>query len=118
MHLLGTAKPVNDLRAEPTSHAHAEVIEGIAPDELEKVLTGRKLLHARRKGKQMWMELDGEAPALMFHFGMLFLEGLCMLTAHCGRACFCIACSSKLDRYSSSLCRNDRVLRYPRRPHN
>ncbi|CAL5219550.1 g1404 [Coccomyxa viridis] len=53
-----------------------KVIEGIAPDELEKVLTGRKLLHARRKGKQMWMELDGEAPALMFHFGM---TGFCAI---------------------------------------
>ena len=49
---------------------HAEVIEGIAPEELEKVLTGRKLLQACRKGKQMWMELDGGAPALMFHFGV------------------------------------------------
>ena len=46
-----------------------EVIEGIAPEELQKVLTGRKLLQACRKGKHMWMELDGSAPALMFHFG-------------------------------------------------
>lgn len=48
----------------------AEVIEGISPKELEKVLTGRKLLQACRKGKHMWMELDEGAPALMFHFGM------------------------------------------------
>ena len=48
----------------------AEVIEGIAPDELQKMLTGRKLLRACRKGKHMWMELDGGAPALMFHFGV------------------------------------------------
>ena len=78
MRRLGIAEPDNV--AEPTSHVHAEVIEGIAPDELEKVLTGRKLLHARRKGKQMWMELDGEAPALMFHFGTFCpLKAPCML---------------------------------------
>ena len=35
------------------------------------MLTGRKLLRACRKGKHMWMELDGGAPALMFHFGVL-----------------------------------------------
>ena len=49
----------------------AEVIEGIAPDKLQEMLTGRKLLRACRKGKHMWMELDGGAPALMFHFGVL-----------------------------------------------
>lgn len=46
-----------------------EVIEGIPPEELQKVLTGRKLLKACRKGKQMWFEMDGGVPALMLHFG-------------------------------------------------
>ena len=66
----GDIKPVSLLKTIPVCHVHAEVIEGIAPEELEKVLTGRKLLQACRKGKQMWMELDGGAPALMFHFGV------------------------------------------------
>ena len=46
-----------------------EVIEGIPSEELQKVLTGRKLLKACRKGKQMWIEMDGGVPALMLHFG-------------------------------------------------
>ena len=49
----------------------AEVIEGIAPAELQKALQGRTLLEACRKGKQMWLELDGGSPALLLHFGML-----------------------------------------------
>lgn len=53
-----------------------KVIEGIIPEELQKVLTGRKLVQACRKGKHMWMELDGGAPALMFHFGM---TGFCAI---------------------------------------
>ena len=57
------------LRLSRVCHMRAEVIEGIPPEELQKVLTGRKLLKACRKGKQMWIEMDGGVPALMLHFG-------------------------------------------------
>ncbi|KAK9821543.1 hypothetical protein WJX74_009796 [Apatococcus lobatus] len=56
-----------------------KVIEGIAPKDLEKALTGRTLVATHRKGKQMWFELDGSSPALLLHLGMkgsLKVEGI------------------------------------------
>ena len=47
----------------------AEVIEGIAPRDLQEALVGRTLVAAQRKGKQMWFELDGDSPALLLHLG-------------------------------------------------
>lgn len=32
-------------------------------------MEGRKLLEAGRKGKQMWLTLDGDRPNLLLHFG-------------------------------------------------
>lgn len=39
------------------------------PEELQAVLQGRVVLAARRRGKQLWLELD-QGPALLMHFGM------------------------------------------------
>lgn len=33
-------------------------------------LLNRKLVSACRKGKQIWLELDGNGPSVLFHFGM------------------------------------------------
>jgi formamidopyrimidine-DNA glycosylase len=33
-------------------------------------LLNRKLISACRKGKQIWLELDGDGPSVLFHFGM------------------------------------------------
>lgn len=33
-------------------------------------LLNRKLVSACRRGKQLWLELDGEGPSVLFHFGM------------------------------------------------
>ena len=48
----------------------AEVIENIAPTELQDALQGKTLVEACRKGKHLWLELDSGSPALMLHFGM------------------------------------------------
>lgn len=39
------------------------------PEELQEILQGRVVQAARRRGKQLWLELDG-GPALLMHFGM------------------------------------------------
>ena len=45
------------------------VYEGVAPQAFARKLTGRKVIHVLRKGKQIWFELDRRPwPAL--HFGM------------------------------------------------
>lgn len=44
--------------------------EGLKEAQLVKVLKGRKLLKARRRGKQLWLELDGKGPCLLMHLGM------------------------------------------------
>jgi formamidopyrimidine-DNA glycosylase len=45
------------------------VYEGVAPGSFVEALTGRKVEHARRKGKYLWLELD-RRPWPIFHFGM------------------------------------------------
>eukprot|EP00930_Biecheleria_cincta_P003803 TRINITY_DN104713_c0_g1_i1.p1 TRINITY_DN104713_c0_g1~~TRINITY_DN104713_c0_g1_i1.p1 ORF type:complete len:363 (+),score=60.97 TRINITY_DN104713_c0_g1_i1:102-1091(+) len=44
--------------------------ESLKEARLVKALKGRKLLKARRRGKQLWLELDGKGPALLMHLGM------------------------------------------------
>ncbi len=46
-----------------------EVIDGIAPRDLEEALEGRTIAEACRKGKQLWLDLGQDSPALMLHFG-------------------------------------------------
>ena len=55
-----------------------EVIEGVAPRDLEKELTGKTIKAACRKGKQMWLDLGPDAPALLLHFGALVCNMLCL----------------------------------------
>lgn len=40
------------------------------PSELCECLTGRRILAVRRRGKQLWCELDGTGKHPLFHFGM------------------------------------------------
>jgi len=48
-----------------------EVFDGASSDEVVAAVKGRKLLGAHRKGKQMWLTLegDGNKPNLLMHFG-------------------------------------------------
>lgn len=45
------------------------VLVGITPRELAQSLTGRQVVASRRRGKQLWWELD-RRPWPLFHFGM------------------------------------------------
>ena len=45
-----------------------KVIDGVAPERLEASLVGRTIAAARRKGKNMWLELDSP-PHPTFQFG-------------------------------------------------
>ena len=45
------------------------VYEGVKPRTFARALSGRKVLAVRRKGKQLWMELD-RRPWPTLHFGM------------------------------------------------
>lgn len=48
-----------------------EVVEGIACDELQKNLIGKRVTGAGRKAKHLWLEMgEGGVPALYLHFGM------------------------------------------------
>mmetsp|Transcript_12377 Transcript_12377/g.20081 ORF Transcript_12377/g.20081 Transcript_12377/m.20081 type:complete len:537 (+) Transcript_12377:39-1649(+) len=50
--------------------AHDEIVfEGVQPQKFAGSITGRTVVKACRKGKQMWFELD-ERPWPTFHFGM------------------------------------------------
>src|SRR3954464_15785471 len=41
-----------------------------APGEIAAALTGRRLVSARRRGKFLWAETDGDGPELGLHLGM------------------------------------------------
>ena len=45
------------------------VFDGVTPDQVRRTLKGRTVQAVRRRGKQLWMELD-RAPHPLFHFGM------------------------------------------------
>src|SRR3954449_1507682 len=40
------------------------------PGEIAAALTGRRLVSARRRGKFLWAETDGDGPELGLHLGM------------------------------------------------
>mmetsp|Transcript_132434 Transcript_132434/g.247685 ORF Transcript_132434/g.247685 Transcript_132434/m.247685 type:complete len:336 (-) Transcript_132434:45-1052(-) len=44
--------------------------ESVTEGRLVSALQGRKVLAARRRGKQLWLELSGSGPALLLHLGM------------------------------------------------
>nr|AGT16932.1 formamidopyrimidine-DNA glycosylase [Saccharum hybrid cultivar R570] len=55
-----------------------KVIDGVAPERLEASLVGRTIVAARRKGKNMWLELDSP-PHPTFQFGMagaIYIKGV------------------------------------------
>lgn len=45
------------------------VFDGIAPRTFARKLKGRQVTAARRRGKQLWLEMD-QGPHPLFHFGM------------------------------------------------
>lgn len=47
----------------------AEVFDGSSAADLAAALKGRRVLGAHRKGKQMWLTLEGDKPNLLMHFG-------------------------------------------------
>jgi hypothetical protein len=47
----------------------AELFDGASSSDVVSALRGRKLLGAHRKGKQMWLMLEGGKPNLLMHFG-------------------------------------------------
>lgn len=55
-----------------TAADDTKVFDGASSDEVVAAVKGRKLLGAHRKGKQMWLTLegDGNKPNLLMHFGM------------------------------------------------
>lgn len=57
-----------------------EVFVGIAPSALAAALKGRRVMAARRRGKQLWLELDA-GPALLVHFGAR-LNSSCLILSH------------------------------------
>lgn len=48
----------------------AEVVQGIAPSDLRAALAGRHVKGSHRHGKQMWLDLGDDCPALLLHYGM------------------------------------------------
>jgi formamidopyrimidine-DNA glycosylase len=49
--------------------ADSIVFEGVSPLRVRRVLTGRRVVNVRRRGKHLWLELD-RRPWPTFHFGM------------------------------------------------
>jgi hypothetical protein len=47
----------------------AEIFDGSAPQQLVSALQGRRLLAAGRKGKNLWLTLEGQGPMPLMHFG-------------------------------------------------
>lgn len=45
------------------------VFDGMTPAKMRRALVGRKVISVRRRGKQIWFELD-QRPWPLFHFGM------------------------------------------------
>jgi formamidopyrimidine-DNA glycosylase len=68
-------------RTQSTEFSLAQLYDeqGVTAEQLTAALLGRTLKHAGRKGKQLWLELDGDGPHPLFHLGMtgnLSVEGI------------------------------------------
>lgn len=50
-----------------------KVIDGISPSDFQTSVLGKTIVSARRKGKNLWLELDSP-PFPSFQFGMLSLK--------------------------------------------
>lgn len=50
-----------------------KVIDGVSREEFEASVVGKKIVAARRKGKNMWLQLDSP-PFPSFQFGTLYLS--------------------------------------------
>jgi formamidopyrimidine-DNA glycosylase len=68
---------VHDLAiGSPISRVHRPIIDDkvfvdVASGQFERALSGRKITHSKRHGKQLWWQLDGnDALVPCFHFGM------------------------------------------------
>ena len=68
---------VHDLAlGSPISRVHRPIIDDkvfvdVAAGQFERALSGRKITHSKRHGKQLWWQLDGnDALVPCFHFGM------------------------------------------------
>ncbi|MEM6553721.1 MAG: DNA-formamidopyrimidine glycosylase family protein, partial [Planctomycetota bacterium] len=46
------------------------VYAGVTHTKFARAIKGRKVQAARRRGKQLWLELDGDGPQPLIHFGM------------------------------------------------
>ena len=51
----------DDIAIESTSYSQSD---------FENALISRRIISVHRKGKQIWIELEGEGPSMLFHFGM------------------------------------------------
>jgi hypothetical protein len=60
--------PLTQLKSR-TTHCCAEIFEGSSPQQLVAALQGRRLLAAGRKGKNLWLTLEGQGPMPLMHFG-------------------------------------------------
>eukprot|EP00466_Bigelowiella_natans_P010295 jgi/Bigna1/30233/gw1.12.192.1 len=46
------------------------IMDNLAPGDIGQMLKGRRLDAVKRKGKNIWWELSGIGPSILFHFGM------------------------------------------------
>lgn len=75
-----TAEPNQSIRCGAASRTlPAEVFDGSSVEDVVAAFQGRQLLGAHRKGKQMWLTLQGEGPNPLIHLGELL---------HVGQQCF------------------------------
>jgi formamidopyrimidine-DNA glycosylase len=57
---------------------HQTEIFAPSPEAVKTALVGKRITGAKRKGKYMWIELDGH-PCILFHLGMtggIAIEGV------------------------------------------
>lgn len=63
------SKAATSSTSHDNANAAAEIFEGSTPQQLVSALQGRRLLAAGRKGKNLWLTLEGQGPMPTMHFG-------------------------------------------------
>lgn len=61
-------KPSSKSKFSPTDYD--EIVCECSLKDLEAALVGKSVKSINRKGKQLWFDMEGKGPAVLFHFGM------------------------------------------------
>jgi len=73
LHPISSAQIVSIIpssKNETEAKNYDDIVCECSLEELESALVGKTIVSINRKGKQLWMDMEGSGSSVLFHFGM------------------------------------------------